>query len=121
MGQVVIWHSDEFTELSLMASTPLASEGHMLSCLAEVQHPILTNWHVIIRLRWASHWLGRAARPVAAQEKAGWGHQQSPRGILPEGVEDPSEGELGCWAAVHMPWCWDTDSQGNKLHPSLLL
>ncbi|XP_067579506.1 phosphorylase b kinase regulatory subunit alpha, liver isoform isoform X11 [Pseudorca crassidens] len=57
----------------------------------EVQHPILTHGHVIVRLRWASHRLGGAAGPVAAQEKAGRGHQQSPRGILPEGVADPSE------------------------------
>lgn len=32
---------------------------------------------------------------MAAQEKAGWGHQQGPRGILPESVEDSSEGEVG--------------------------
>lgn len=64
-------------------------------CLAEVQHPAFAHWHVIVRLRRASHWLGGATGPVAAQEKAGRGHQQGARGILPEGVEDPSEGELG--------------------------
>lgn len=66
-----------------------------MHCLAEVQHPTLTHWHIIVRLRRPSHWLGGATGPVAAQEKAGRGHQQSACGILPEGVEDPSEGELG--------------------------
>ena len=31
---------------------------------------------------------------MAAPKKVGWGHQQGPRGILPESVEDPSEGEV---------------------------
>lgn len=38
---------------------------------------------------------GRAPRAVAAAAAAGWGPQQSPSGILPEGLEDPAEGEGG--------------------------
>lgn len=71
-----------------------ASEGQMGICLAEVQYPILPNGHVIYRLRRTAHGMGRAAGPVAAQEKAGRGHQQGPRRLLPESVEHPSEGEL---------------------------
>lgn len=42
---------------------------------------------------------------MAAQEKIGWGYQQGPCGILPESVEDPSEGEMGAeetWALGKM-------------------
>lgn len=38
---------------------------------------------------------GWAPRAVAAAAAAGWGPQQSPSGILPEGLEDPAEGEGG--------------------------
>ncbi|GAB1303249.1 Phosphorylase b kinase regulatory subunit alpha, liver isoform [Apodemus speciosus] len=57
----------------------------------KVQHPILPDRHIIYRLRRTPPGLGRAAGPVAAPKKVGWGHQQGPRGILPESVEDPSE------------------------------
>lgn len=79
-----------------------------MHCLAEVQHPTLAHWHIIVRLRRPSHWLGGATGPVAAQEKAGRGHQQSACGILPEGVEDPSEGELGHYSEFRRPWGWGT-------------
>lgn len=82
-------------------------------CLAEVQHPTFAHWHLIVRLRRASHWLGGATGPVAAQEKAGRGDQQGPCGILPEGVEDPSEGELGHYNEFRRPWGWETPAPGK--------
>lgn len=47
---------------------------------------------------------------MATQEEAGRSHQQGPRGILPKGVEDPSEGNLGLVAG-------DGHSQGDELAP----
>lgn len=103
-GQVVSWCFDSPSCLAAPAMRLLKATH----CLAEVQHPTFAHWHIIVRLRRASHWLGGATGPVAAQEKAGRGHQQGACGILPEGVEDPSEGELGHYNEFRRPWGWET-------------
>lgn len=35
--------------------------------------------------------MGGKARPVAEEAQAGWSHQQSTSGLLPEGLDDPAE------------------------------
>lgn len=64
---------------------------------------------------------------MAAQEKAGWGHQQGPCRILPESVEDPSEGEVGAeetqtqgkWARLYLPSGSIMAMTGNKKQMAL--
>lgn len=59
-----------------------------------LQQPLHSQWDPVPCGPWSRRWtaaLGGEAGPVVEETQAGWSHQQSTSGVLPEGLEDPPE------------------------------